>query len=260
MAGTGAGADATAKLKKEYGSARAVFGLRATNDAIVASGHLIGAGDSGGVHPTPAALLTGLPNDTVAGVYVSGAATTVDHAFQQLSAQPWFGQLKGSLSGVTQQYGLKIPADLETLLGNQTVFALGNVAAGADFPEFGLIGHSNDPASAADVAKRLSTLGDQLSDGRLRLASERHGENVVLATNDYATKLGAGGHLGDTAGFKSAVGSLTDPVYFAAYVDVKQFTVAMHDTPAAAKPISKIGMSVTGNASDVAFQVRVVIG
>jgi hypothetical protein len=159
----------------------------------------------------------GLPKDTAA--VVAGAvdgkkiAGYLDDALGGLGSVSEFfgGSTTDATDEIEQQTGLRLPADLVTLLGDSFSISVGgdapadlsDVKAPSDVPAGYLV--RGDDTAVKDVVDRLQQhLGVQLSD--LPATFDTSKGKAVLATNpDYAKQLLGNGSLGKDDTFKDVV-------------------------------------------------------
>jgi len=118
---------------------------------------------------------------------------------------------EGSLEDAEQETGLKLPEDLQTLLGRAITISLGadapasldDVDEPADVPA-GLVIHGDGAKIRAIIATVEEHVGMHLSD--IPLVVDGSDDKAVIATaRDYADALLQGGKLGTDDGFRAAV-------------------------------------------------------
>ncbi|MET3960376.1 hypothetical protein ABIE44_000310 [Marmoricola sp. OAE513] len=118
------------------------------------------------------------------------------------------GDLLGEFEDET---GLKIPEDLDTLLGKALTLSLGGDAP-ADLAQIegfseipvGLVVHGDGQKIKDLIARLEDTFGASLADVQIGVKSS--GDRVVLSTSeDYADSLLENGSLGDSSRFKDAI-------------------------------------------------------
>jgi hypothetical protein len=146
----------------------------------------------------------GLPGDTAAAL---GFGVSDDYAEEVV------GQLEsdGFVSEAEEQTGLSLPEDLQTLLGDSLVLALGGEVPDSldslDGPEdvpAGIVVHGDPEKIKAVITKVEEHLDWHLSD--IPVVIDSAGDKLVLATSDdYASALLEDGSLGSTGNFDDAV-------------------------------------------------------
>jgi Protein of unknown function (DUF3352) len=164
--------------------------------------------------------LAELPASTVAGVSVAGAGEAFAKAWPKLQGLvEQFGQsaqLDSMLRAADQQFGIKLPDDLVTLLGTDLTFgvdeeglaeAVQATTSGGTEPALPQAGFR----STTDVAKAKALLPklEQMmaaSGAPVEFGKAAGSDSVAIATSQaYADKLVKGGTLGESETFKAAV-------------------------------------------------------
>jgi len=194
--------------------------------------------------------LASLPDDTVAALGASGGDTLITQAYEQLRQ----AGLQDVLDNLANELNLTLPDDIVTLVGSQTVMAVGGTP---DTPAFGVIAKSDNPSRAAEVAQKLA---DKLG-APGTISSQQTSDGTVLASStEYASKLAAAGELGNTARFQAAMPDLAS-ARFAIYVDVgKVAELSGTPLPAAAKALQAVGLTVTTQGDTATLHARLVVG
>lgn len=192
------------------------------------------AGQLGGQDSTSGAgdardLVGSLPSDTAAavglGLRPGWAQALLDQMDSGSSVGGW--SVDGSVRQLEKETGLKLPEDLENLLGDAFAVAVGpdidpaavGASDGSDLP-VGVKIHG-DPAQVQPVLEKLSAaLGMPEASNLLQSAS---GDGVVAVSpdKDYRSALAEDGGLGDTARFHDVVrtGEGAEPANLVLYVD-----------------------------------------
>ncbi len=150
-------------------------------------------------------LVATLPETTVAALGVAGAADSVDEQWRALSEA--LDSVGGADVAKTarQRFGLRLPEDIKTLLGDDVVVAVDTQSPDQVLPGLG-VRSLGDPAAAADLVVRLQPLLDQAAAGLGVVATATDDGLVVATTPEYADRLAAGqGGLGASAVFTRAV-------------------------------------------------------
>ena len=207
--------------------------------------------------PTPSVrdLVTGLPNDTVGALAVSGIGT-VKSQFND----PANAELKGFLSENLRSSGLDLNIDdLFAALGDSIAVSVGNVPDDHTAP---LIGVRTRPADRAAAQRVVSQLNKHFasSGGPTIVTRDIHGDLVVADFASYADKLVKGGRLGDQKLFQQAVGPLNGSIVELGYVDLRRILDAQPDHGGAAHALTAIGFSFAQSGGDAVMRVRVVAG
>lgn len=216
-----------AQLTK-LGSARIIGSLRFDSSYADLALKLVGlpATDTA-VTPVVGSKVGRLPSDTALAFGIGGLDKGITKGWsslQQLS-QIGGGSSFGS-SGTSQmsaglaqldraaaQIGLKLPQDLATLLGSQTVVAVGPKLQS----EIGVMSVT-DPRAAGVVAAKLQRAAQG------HLATKATPDGIVLASSpEWAAQLQSGGSLGSSAAYKQAV-SNPDKAAFIMYVNVNEIS------------------------------------
>jgi Protein of unknown function (DUF3352) len=189
------------------------------------------------------ALLPKLPSDTVAAVEVTGIGQLVMSQWAQLMTS-----MKATGVNPTQlidtyekQYGIKLPDDLSTLLGSDTLAA---VTASGGKPGFGFVSVT-DKAKAADLIKRIAP----------ELAP--YGGRPVLTANGIAWgSLAMGGDLGSKV--KSVLPDLAS-AQFALYVDVaaaSHLSKRLGGSAAQASGVDALGVTASSDGTKSQIRIR----
>ncbi|VXC46000.1 DUF3352 domain-containing protein [Aeromicrobium sp. 9AM] len=169
--------------------------------------------------------------------------------------------------------GLKLPADLETLFGDELTFAVGSKnleklpelagpedVAGLDVA----LKMTTDPAKAYDLAKRLAALAGQAG---IELPTKQTADGAVIATNQGAADAidASGGKLGDDDTFKSVMPYGDDTLY-GLFVDVGTVLDKLSDANPPddvakdieeAKALKAVGFSYATKGKHTVFSLRV---
>jgi Protein of unknown function (DUF3352) len=164
-------------------------------------------------------VVTTLPDSTAAAVGFSDGESYVDKVWEAV-------QKSGSSSGVDinemarkfgEQYGLKIPDDLKTLLGKNFVLTV-DKAQDQDEPRVAAK-MKTDPAKAEQVVDKLVNIARTQGNVDLPVAKAKDGDTLVVATSqEYADSVLKGGRLGDSEAFKQAIPNAKGAVMLG-YVD-----------------------------------------
>lgn len=149
-------------------------------------------------------------------------------------------QMMQSATGLT-------PGDIQTLLGSRAAIAVQRNGS-TSLPLVALKSHPTDLAKAKATVRKI---GAKLP---ITLAVEQSGANLVVADSQtYARSIIAGGHLGDSALFKAALGDNVASANAAAFVNLR----ALGGSDAHS-PFRAVGVTVRTDHGDQVIQVRLV--
>ena len=240
----------------ESGQTAAV--LRAEPDAI----ELVGwssAEPPGGT--APVSLVGDLPDSTLFALEVTGGAESVakqweelrDDAEQDLPA----GSFERMLAQLEAQFGVQLPDDLQTLVGDDVLVAVDGEGLLTGVPGIGLRSIT-DPEAGADLANRLGQTLAVWSGGFGITAQGTEDGMVIASTPEFADQLAeGGGSLGETSEFRAAVPDAegASQVVWLDFAAVAGF-VALAEPEAAdvIDPLDSFGASVS--ADDGGTEVR----
>jgi hypothetical protein len=212
-------------------------------------------GSVGTSTPTGAGpAVAGLPAGTVAAVGVSGAGDSVRKALTTGGSGTVLAQ---ALARAEEETGLKLPDDLEALLGQRFALALGQ-PDGSGEPVVGLRGQS-DAAGLGNALDRLLRFTDAAG---LPLERRDVRGGYVLATNRaQAEALTRDGGLGGSDAFRDAVPD-ADRAAAVGYLDVERLLATYGqsidaDTVASLEPLRAVGLAVTPQSDGTITTLRV---
>lgn len=211
-----------------------------------------------------ASELTSLPDDTLAAVHVSGGAQLLDQAWPELKKQldgaASASGMDDALGAIEDELGIALPDDLKVLLGSSFTLSLPDQEFGSDVPAIGAKVVTSDAKRAEEV---VTTIEDASGAAGVLTKSVDGDRFYVATTPDYVDRLKSGGNLGDTDGFKAALGDATDADY-AVYVDLdrleKLYLPELEgEAHAAVEGMRSVGITsdVTGDG-EAEFSIRVV--
>ena len=220
-------------------------------------------------------VMRNLPPNTGAALAVSGFASSIENewpgmidAFDDASGASQFDALVADWEA---RYGLKLPEDLATLLGEPTLFAFDGDSFDAQLPLFGMRAVTDAAAAEAVVQKLLSVLEFEfgVDVAELPVHWTAAGDSLYVTTDpSYTEALQQGGTVADPA-FETALPDLDD-AQMALWIDVDALAggllgidgAAVDEADAerhVAEHIAGIGVTAgyedSGNAT---FRVRVV--
>lgn len=214
---------------------------------------------------TPAVLAEGLPKSTVLALEVTGGADAVARQWQsvldRVEEAGGTRELERQLAELEAQYGLVVPDDLETLLGDDMVAAVDGGGLLTGVPGIGLRSVT-DPASADDLARRLQRVLDPLTGG-FGFTAQAVADGMVVATSQqFADRLEAGGGgLGSDPTYREA---LPDSGEAASLVWVDLATIrsfaqlAAPDASSVIEPLAGFGGTVTPDDGGSRIRLRLV--
>lgn len=213
-----------------------------------------------------AQLMTSLPGSTLLAMEFTGGAelvtdrwdkTVADMAADGLSTN----ELERAIADLEAEHGIKLPADLETLVGDDAVVAVDGEGLLTSIPGVGLHART-DPVAGAQLASRLEDWLAPLTGGFGVTARGTHDGLVVASTDDYADQLAAGdGDLGADPTFIEALpdaGSASHLVWVD-FSAVKGFaTLAAPELASVIEPLNAFGMTVTPDDGGSLTRARLV--
>jgi hypothetical protein len=211
-------------------------------------------------------LVTSLPDTTIFALGSASDRASVAEGLDRLLRQVDAAAGMDTAAMVQRRFGVRLPQDAVTLLGDDRVVAVdgGSAAAATGMPSIGYRSVT-DPAAAAELVRRLDPLVQQLTGG-LGLVARPTADGLVVATTpQYAAALAAGdGGLGATSVFRDAVPDAGQAAAIG-YLDLNRLAALMHvlsgdaDT-AALDPLSAVGLSVTVDGATTSYRLRVTLG
>jgi hypothetical protein len=191
-----------------------------------------------------------LPEDTAVALGFSGGDQLVRQAYDALQKAGLSSEIDDALG----KYDLQLPDDIATLVGSQTVVAVGG---SADNVQGGVITKTSDPNRAREVAERI--LSDV--DSSVQVVQQQTSDGLALASSqDYLAKLTAGGGLGNTDGYKQAVPDAGSAQYVG-YVDLQRtFALSNGEVPQSARALKAVGVTASYSGNTGTLHIRVVVG
>jgi hypothetical protein len=208
-------------------------------------------------------LVGTLPDTTL---FAAGSAGTTKALQEQYSA------LVDQLDAVTgmstekmlqQQYDLRMPGDLFTLLGTDRVLAVDGAMSPMGLPDVGYRSLT-DPGAAADLASRLDPLVRQWTSGLGAVVRPTSDGLVVATTPQYAQTLASGaGSLATTSAFRDA---LPDAAGASAmgYLDIDALQRLLKTFDPSAEPggwdaLRAVGFTATVNGDTANLRARLTL-
>ncbi len=218
-----------------------------------------------------------LPSTTVAGISVAGAGAAVQKAWPNiqglLEQTGQSAQLDSFLRAADQQFGIKLPADLVTLLGTEFTLAVDERGL-ADVVKSGTTGEgepalpqagfrsTTDPAKAKQLMPKLEQL-IAASGAPVKVGTAVGSDGLAVGTTQsYADELVKGGNLGSTEAFKAALPN-ADGAQFGLFVDLDKVEQLLPssmpaDQRANLKALKAVGLSGSTTSDGGSFTIRVV--
>ncbi len=244
-------------------SGRAAFTLRFSGHTADVIAKTIGGASAPKAAANAAQSLGGLPAGTIGGFTSSVSKTAIDQQWNRVSStlsSGFFGAGSGGgdpISILQDEFGLNLPTDLETLLGDDVTVGLDSASFGSDAasPKFGVL-TKGDGDAAARVLDKVTT-GFSNTGMDLPIKYKSTGSGLALASDQaYLDELTStsGAKLSGVPGFAAALPDLSGAT-MAAFVNLDAVTDAMRKTGASADDIafassfSAAGLTVSGTGS-----------
>ncbi|GAB1820749.1 DUF3352 domain-containing protein [Herbidospora sp. RD11066] len=263
IAKLGGAASATSQAAlAQIGNGRFAGALRFDGSYVELAG--ITRGIDSKVSDAKAVNIGDLPDTTAGAIAISGIGQALKAQWDTVTesadaaGQGAFSQF---VTQAQQQFGLSIPDDLVTLLGDGLTVAVDSEGLDADLPNVGAV-LATDPAKAGAILAKIEQ-GLAASGQQFQLAKAPGDGKLVIATNqDYAAKLAASGALKDDETFRTAVPN-ADSATFAAFVDLDKvenlYLQGMSDQDKAnLQALSAVGLSGGYQGSEGNFSLRVL--
>ena len=249
---------------------RLVFGVHATKTYAEVAAQAIDAAPAS-TSGLSSEMLTGLPDATIGAAAIASPGKIVSTGWSALSGM--FGAMSSpkcppnsvgcppvsppSASSIADQVeqatGLRLPGDVQTLLGSAMVIAYGGLQP-QGLPKVALVTRPTNIATARALAEHARDVIAR--NAPLQLSVGARGSDLVVATSDaYRDVVAAGGHLGGQPGFTEAMGRLPSQIGFAAYVNLGDIVPLFSHGQRDLDRLAGFGMW----ASSDKFQVRLVV-
>ncbi|SDG55488.1 Protein of unknown function [Sinosporangium album] len=248
-------------------NARVVAALRFDGQYAELAGLVRGAEgiDVGELSPVP---LGKLPVSTAAAVSISGAGKSLekqwDQVIKSLGSASDGQALQQFITSAQQQYGLAIPGDLVTLLGDNLTVSLDGTGLSTQQFTAGLRIGTGDPAKVKDVVGKIERALSGSGQPVPQLAKADGDGSVAVATSQqYAQQLAqGGGTLGENETYQLAVAD-GDAANYAAFVDLdkieKFYLEGMSgDERANLQVLRAVGLSGKQAGNDASFSLRLL--
>ena len=213
-----------------------------------------------------ASLVTSLPASTLFAVELTGGTTLVadqwELAVARLQQQGRSAKvIDRKLVDLESQYGISLPTDLETLLGEDVVVAVDGDGLLTGIPGIGLLSVT-DPVAGAELATQIEDRLATLTGGFGVTANGTADGLVIASSDDYADQLASGaGGLGTEPTFTDALpdaASATNLVWVD-FSGVKGFvTLAAPESARVIDPLEAFGLTVSPDAGGSLTRARLV--
>jgi hypothetical protein len=213
-----------------------------------------------GTPPGPAAAGAGaaaaaLPADTAVAFSVSGGGDALRGNWSELVQRLPDGP--AGFAGIQAQTGLKLPEDLEALLGQRMALAVAG-PGGSGGPVAGLRAQS-DAAGLGEALDRLLRFTD--SSGLPLERRDVPGGYVLATDRTQAEAMTRDGGLGDSDAFRGAVPD-ADHASVVAYVDVQRLLTSYGwgvdgDLAAGLRPLRAVGLAMTATGDGTTARLRI---
>jgi len=220
-----------------------------------------------------------LPSSTIAALSVAGAGQAFEQQWPQLrkmiESTGMISEFDSSLRAIESQFGITIPGDIVTLLGEELTIAVDErglsdaMLAGSETgtppsqPPLVGIRSTTDVKKAEGVLGKLQELV-AATGAPITLATATGSDSAVIATTqEYAKELVRGGDLGSNEAFQAAVVDV-DKAHFAMFADLDKLEklygqAVPPERMENLEPLRAVGMSGTTTADGGTFTVRVLV-
>ncbi|MFZ2016129.1 MAG: DUF3352 domain-containing protein [Nocardioides sp.] len=260
--------DLTRELRSFKGAAATIrFNSNGLELAAVSAANL--PGSAGFVGDQAGAGVTRLPDDTAAAVGLSLQKGWLKTVLGRMSGALGAGMSSSRMTRqIEQSTGLRVPDDVEAMLGDSTTFAVGgdidyeavsNAGDGSHIPIGAVV--KGNPSRIEPVLDKLRSDAAPLAE---LLGSDSSGDLVAIGPSaDYRQQLLAGGHLGDTRAFQNVIPA-PDHASEILFVDVDRFEKSIAEAAGSdpqtldnVKPLEAFGFSawVDGDLGHLTFRV-----
>ncbi len=246
------------------GLGRVSMALRFDADFVELAGITRGATTKPDTAP-PTGGAASLPEDTMVALQSNGLGDAVAKGWPQLEKSIGSSLGADSISGIEKQLGVKLPDDLQVLLGKSLTLSLpdqdlSNVSKAQDPPRLGAKIVTTNGARADEVVQSLVEKAGVDNFVKRKI----DGDKVFLATtDDYLAALQRDGKLGQTDAFRKAVRD-GDTATTAIFVNLDRLEPTyVRSVPADYQEFTKalraVGMSASQNADgEGTFSLRLV--
>lgn len=210
----------------------------------------------------PAELTPTLPESTLFALeFTGGAEQVADRWAQTLGGGLTPKEVERQLASLEAQYGVRLPDDLQTLVGEDAVLAVDGEGLLTSVPGIGLRSVT-DPAAGTALASQIESALASLTGGFGITARGTADGMVVATTDEYAARLEAGdGTLGTVSTYQEALPDAADASYLV-WIDfsaVRGFVaLAAPDAGGILGPLDAFGATVSPDGGGSLVRARLV--
>lgn len=214
----------------------------------------------------PGELMATLPESTLLAVELTGGSALVGDRWTKTIEDAQLDELAldeldRTLAELEAQYGITLPDDLQTLIGEDVVMAVDGEALLTGIPGIGLRSVT-DPAAGADLAQTIQNSLAELTGGFGITALGTADGMVVASTDDYAAELQAGdGALGLDPTYQSALpdGADATSLVWADLSAVRGFVaLAAPEAAGIVEPLEAFGATLSSDDGGSLLRARLV--
>ncbi|MFC4114753.1 hypothetical protein [Nonomuraea zeae] len=258
-------ADQAAYLDK-IKNARFAGALRFDSAYVELAGVVRGAKGMTPEGDLPVANIGTLPGTTAGALSISGLDQIVKKQWAEIEKQATAAgaaEVKQLLDSAKTQYGLELPGDLATAVGQNLTIAVDSQGLDSDQIKGG-VRIVTDPAKAQAIVDKIQqamTASGQPAPQIAKVAGD--GVFTVATTDEYAKKLAEEGTLGESETFKTAIADADDASY-ALFVDLDKvenlyLNSMSGDDKANAQVLKAVGLSGKLSDSEASFSLRLLV-
>ncbi|MFC5817437.1 DUF3352 domain-containing protein [Nonomuraea harbinensis] len=250
------------QVVEQVKTARFAGALRFDGGYVELAGVLRGAKDLTGGEDVPTANLAALPGSTAGALTISGLDKIVTKQWAEIQKSAGASQeFQTFLQQAQTQFGLKLPDDLATVLGQNFTVAVDS--EGLDTQQFKAgVRITTDAAKAQAILDRvqqsLNAQGQQVQIAKVA----GDGVFTVATTDEYAKTLAGEGTLGESETFQTAIPDAGEATY-GLFVDLdkveKLYLANMRgEEKANLEVLRAVGLSGKQTDTEVTFSMRVL--
>ncbi|MFG1698713.1 DUF3352 domain-containing protein [Nonomuraea sp. NPDC049309] len=246
-------------------NARFAGALRFDSAYVELAGVIRGAQGMAPDGDLPHANIATLPDTTAGAISISGLDQMVAKQWTEIEKQAAATgntQISQTLQQFKTQFGLNLPADLATVLGQNFTVAVDS--EGLDSNQIkGGVRVTTDAAKAQAIVDKVLNRFAQNGQPAPRIAKVAgDGVFTVATTDDYAKKLAAEGTLGESETFQTAIPN-ADDANFAIFVDLDKIehlylNSMQGDDKANAQVLRAVGLSGGYTDTEANFSMRLL--
>jgi hypothetical protein len=159
--------------------------------------------------------IVNLPDTTVLAASEAGGGERLAQSWDTImqAAKESGTDIESQIQAFEDQTGLAVPEDIETVLGENLMFAVdgsgltSEALSNGDPSQLDLgVRFTGDKDAINAIYEKVESLIEQEADGNIPFVKQDTDDGIVIASNDdYAGKLGSDGNLGDSDAFTSVV-------------------------------------------------------